>query len=300
MSIPVSLLLTTYNQERFVRFALESLLLQQYSGPLELVLIDDASTDNTWSIIESVCGKYQGNITLKVERQSSNLGPANNTGYGLEKCSGEVIVRCHGDDMNMPDRVDKIVKMMQKTGAMLVSSNAILIDEQNQQKGLIQPVGPSGLVDTTQIIQAGWTWHMLGATYAWNRKVTDVFGWFKPEELGSGGDHVLPLRGALLGGFGYIGEPLLCWRRHSGQLTARLAPKDCSPLEFSEVHRAHSMMPRFQCLRDLMALQAEGRNPQLAPLETLLRKRIMEELEQWVIMRAQLYGQGYRPLWEKR
>ena len=70
--LKASIVLLCFNQEDLIEESLNSCLQQDYSN-LEIVISDDASTDNTISIIEKKLGKYQGNHKIIVNKNKSNL-----------------------------------------------------------------------------------------------------------------------------------------------------------------------------------------------------------------------------------
>ena len=103
----ISYVLTAYNSERYIKEAIECAFLQTYS-PLEIILSDDSSTDNTYSIMEEMSRSYVGPHKLSLNRNSRNLGISQhmNKAY-LELAHGEIIVVAHADDLSEPDRTEK-------------------------------------------------------------------------------------------------------------------------------------------------------------------------------------------------
>ena len=82
--------LRNFKQERFIEEAVRSALSQDYS-PLEIVISDDCSPDNTFSIIEELIANYNGPHKIVLNRNERNLGLAENiNGQTLELGSGEL------------------------------------------------------------------------------------------------------------------------------------------------------------------------------------------------------------------
>lgn len=92
----ISVCMLTYNQEKTVGRAIESVLCQKGDFRLQLVIGDDASTDETGT----VCGEYAQNHpdTVIYIRNADNLGPVQNGLTVLEKCTGEFVAFIEGDD----------------------------------------------------------------------------------------------------------------------------------------------------------------------------------------------------------
>ena len=85
-----------YNQESFVREAMDSILAQQCSYPFEIVIGDDASTDNTRAILEEYQQKHPDIIRLLPK--APNKGVLKNYASVIKACTGKYIAFCHCDD----------------------------------------------------------------------------------------------------------------------------------------------------------------------------------------------------------
>jgi len=105
----VTFALFAYNQERFIREAVEGALLQTYS-PLEIILSDDCSTDLTFEIIQEMVDGYKGSHKIRLNRNDCNYGIANHTNKVISMAAGELIVMAAGDDISLPERTKVIVK----------------------------------------------------------------------------------------------------------------------------------------------------------------------------------------------
>lgn len=110
-----SVLLLTYNQESFVRDALQSLLNQNHDM-LEIVVSDDCSSDSTWEIVCKISQNYIGPKTIVLNRNPTNLGIVGNyfKAFGLSK--GELIFTAAGDDASLSSRCSDCIKVWQQSG----------------------------------------------------------------------------------------------------------------------------------------------------------------------------------------
>ena len=102
----VSVLIPVYNGAKYIYEAIDSILCQTYTD-FEVVIIDDASTDNTLNIINEF--KYN-KIILKMN--DSNIGQAESENIGLNIASGEYIARLDQDDMMVNNRLEKQVQFL--------------------------------------------------------------------------------------------------------------------------------------------------------------------------------------------
>jgi glycosyltransferase involved in cell wall biosynthesis len=97
----ISVLIPAYNVQIYVEEAINSLLTQTYQD-FEIVIVDDCSTDNTLSLLNTMA-KKDGRI--KVFSKDKNSGIVDTLNYGLQFCKGQYIARMDADDIAHPDRL---------------------------------------------------------------------------------------------------------------------------------------------------------------------------------------------------
>ncbi len=103
----VSVVLPVYNAEKYIQVAIESILGQSYTN-LEMIIIDDGSTDNSLSIIKSFTDKR-----IRLVQNDQNLKLIRTLNKGLELSRGVYIARMDADDIAMPERLEKQVKYLE-------------------------------------------------------------------------------------------------------------------------------------------------------------------------------------------
>ena len=122
----VSVILTSYNHAKYLRHAIESALSQTFSD-FELIIWDDASTDESWEIINS----YQ-DARIRAFRNPANVHRGN-INRGLEQAQGEYIAIHHSDDIWEPEKLEKQVAFLDAhPGIGAVFSDVLAIDEQGE------------------------------------------------------------------------------------------------------------------------------------------------------------------------
>lgn len=94
----VNVILITYNQEQYIRQALGSILMQEGNFDIEIVIADDASKDNTLSIIREYVAEAPKHITFKFLPEENNLGYVKNYKRAFAACDGEYVSILEGDD----------------------------------------------------------------------------------------------------------------------------------------------------------------------------------------------------------
>jgi glycosyltransferase involved in cell wall biosynthesis len=105
----VTFALFAYNQEKYIREAVDSAFAQSYE-PLEIILSDDCSTDRTFEIMQELVAAYKGKHTVIVRQTENNKRPFAHVVEVARMASGRLIVLAAGDDISKNNRVEKIVK----------------------------------------------------------------------------------------------------------------------------------------------------------------------------------------------
>ena len=90
----ISVIVPIYNAEKYIARCLDSILMQEDSN-IELILINDGSTDKSEEIVKTYLGKYKSSIKYM---KKENSGVANTRNVGLEKATGDYIIFVDADD----------------------------------------------------------------------------------------------------------------------------------------------------------------------------------------------------------
>ncbi len=106
----VSIAMCTYNGSPFLKEQLDSLLGQSIC-PLELVVCDDHSTDETVSVLQRFARKAP--FTVEVIQNKVRLGAVKNFSLALSKCRGKYIALCDQDDVWAPNRLELSLQALQ-------------------------------------------------------------------------------------------------------------------------------------------------------------------------------------------
>lgn len=109
--VKVSVFMITYNHEKYIAKAIESIVNQKTNFSFELVIGEDASPDGTRAICEQYRQQYPSIINLLPN--TGNIGPMPNTLRVLAACTGAYIALCEGDDYWIsPDKLQKQVDFL--------------------------------------------------------------------------------------------------------------------------------------------------------------------------------------------
>ena len=116
----ISVILSTYNDEKTIFNCIKSILNQTYQN-FELIIINDCSTDGTREVIQSFSDKRI--IFLENEK---NIGRSSSRNKGIAKAKGEFIAIIDGDDIAAPLRLDIQFRYLKNNPKIdLVASNVI-------------------------------------------------------------------------------------------------------------------------------------------------------------------------------
>lgn len=108
----VSILIRTYNHERFIAQAIESVLMQEREFGIEIVIGEDCSTDRTREIVRAYSAKYPG--VIKPLLHERNIGRRQNFLETLQRCSGEYVAQLDGDDYwTHPGKITRQVALLE-------------------------------------------------------------------------------------------------------------------------------------------------------------------------------------------
>lgn len=127
----VTFALFSYNQEDFIREAIESAFSQTYS-PLEIILSDDCSSDQTFEIMEEMASAYIGPHRVVARRNEANLGTLKHVLTVARMAQGDYLVVAAGDDISFPERTGvQVEELIRADETVAVLSSADIIFDGN-------------------------------------------------------------------------------------------------------------------------------------------------------------------------
>lgn len=121
----VSVLMSVYNGAPTIEKAAASVLAQTYRN-LELILCDDASTDDTWRIMQRIAAQ-DARVTVFQNKTNRGLGASLNG--CLSRAGGEYIARQDADDVSDPDRIERTMDFLLSSGAPYAACGVRVFDD---------------------------------------------------------------------------------------------------------------------------------------------------------------------------
>jgi glycosyltransferase involved in cell wall biosynthesis len=120
----VSVHLVTYNHERFISQAIESVLMQETDFTVELIIGEDCSTDGTRLIVKAYAEKYPK--VIRALFPDMNLGAARNHAAVLQACRGDCVAFLEGDDYwTAPDKLQRQMELMETNPGMALCHHTV-------------------------------------------------------------------------------------------------------------------------------------------------------------------------------
>jgi glycosyltransferase involved in cell wall biosynthesis len=210
MSAPlVSVIIPTYNYGRFIGATLESVVGQTCSD-LEVIVVDDASGDDTAAVVGSM-----SDHRIRYIRHEVNKGPSAARNTGLQEASGSFVTCIDSDDSMKPRNLEVKTQVLQtRPDVDVVFGNVEIIDETGATLGIGNRHREDELLPQRVLLRrllAGNPFH-ASATVV-RRHVYDTAGDYR-EDLRHAEDWDLWLRMACSFSAYYVGEPLVRHRLH--------------------------------------------------------------------------------------
>ena len=260
----VSVCIPTYNRAKYLREAIESVLMQSFAD-FELIICDNASVDDTSEVVNSF-----SDVRILYHRNPENIGSANNHKLCLELAKGEYITIFHDDDIMLQDNLLKKVKFLDAhVNVGLVSSDPYTIDDFGEITGVFYTKKSCTENEETSSdsIRGGKTSFkslFLGYNFIC---FSDVLCRKKCwEELGEieekpYGDWEMWMRVSLFYDLGYIPLPLIKYRRHSSMDTNNyLGLIEEYDAKISIVKKYASSIPIVKSLKDTFLKDIQERS----------------------------------------
>ena len=212
----VSVLVPAFNRVSLIEETLKSVLTQDYAK-VELIVVDDGSTDGTFEVLESY--REQGSLTLLTHEGRANRGQSAALNVALRNAQGKYICILDSDDLFMPGKISTQVAFMERNpGIGLVYGMGEGVDEEGNwlydihSENHVEPNDPNEvLVDC---------YFLLPQNSMVRRSVYDQVGYFE-EAFRAAQDHDMLIRIAEVTDCAFIPVKLFQYRRHGDSISSR-------------------------------------------------------------------------------
>lgn len=206
----VSVIIPSYNRERYLPDAVRSVFQQTYPA-LECIVIDDGSTDHTSSVLQRLLTQYP---SLRVARKR-NGGPSSARNLGLRLCSGSLVSFLDADDILLPDKLERQVNFLYNHPDVgIVYGDYLVVTEDLTPMALFVAEIPHTLDQVDAFCYRNWFNPLVPMI---RKEVTDTVGDFD-EELSVAEDWDYWIRCASVTRLSYMAGPVALYRQHGEQL----------------------------------------------------------------------------------
>jgi len=212
----VTVVVLSFNQEKFIANAIDSVLAQDYEN-LEVVICDDCSTDKTVEIIKDKVDNYEGSHAISYFFAKKNTGVVKNFNFALSKSKGELLVAAAGDDISYENRVSVAVEYYLKYGFSAFYSSADIIGEVGNELGELTLKVDQPYYPPLNGEEAFKSLPFYGAGAIYSRRIFSEFGPV-PNNIRNE-DYNFFVRSLITDGIAYHQHPLLAYRKHSDNLS---------------------------------------------------------------------------------
>jgi glycosyltransferase involved in cell wall biosynthesis len=265
MSEVLSVVITCHNLEKYIAAAIESALNQDYQGSVDVLVIDDCSTDRSAEIIKS----YE---SVRYLRPEQNLGVLMATVLGVESTVGELVFFLDGDDVWETTKLSTVVERFRadsKLGLVThdlayIDSHGNVLDRKTRVEDAMASIRPSSegkAIRDGILLHSDYVW--LGSAYAVHRTLGDLEGFCTfakglPDPFNTYQDWPLAFWVACQPGvvFGYVPLKLFRYRLHGANHSG-----DASSVAkaIRNVRRARNTMQAISEIADRFTAEAHVR-----------------------------------------
>ena len=213
MDLLVSVMITTYQHEKYIEQAVTNIIEQVTDFSVELIIADDCSPDDTSVIIEKIIKQYNGNKTILYFRHPTNYGAKINGPFALSQCKGKYIAFCEGDDYwSDPNKLQKQVDFLEQNPDYIACFHDVNVLETDgnlvEDHLTVVPARHETLLDLADLGNFIHTPSIVFKTVI--KELPDEF------KLAPVGDYFLYLILAQYGKFKYIPEKMAVYRNNVG------------------------------------------------------------------------------------
>jgi glycosyltransferase involved in cell wall biosynthesis len=229
--LKLSVLVPTFNHENFIVQMIDGALMQKTTFDFEIVIGDDASTDNNPMIIKEYAERFPDKIKAFLHPQ--NLGPTeprelggkNNVAFLFSQCQGEYIALCEGDDYwTDPLKLQKQVDFLENNPDYALCHHQLEVIYEDDSPKHFFNLENQKKTSTIEDLLADKTWFLGTASTVFRNVFKQGMPdwWWKT----ASGDLGIFIEVARFGKIKYLSDSMGCYRKHRGGMTNIHTPQN--------------------------------------------------------------------------
>lgn len=145
----ISILIPVYNRENLIVETVRSAMNQTYKN-IEIILVDNKSTDNTWHVLEKLASEDE---RIKIFQNETNIGPVRNWKRCIDEASGEYGKILWSDDLIAPEFLKETVPYLENNDVGFVFTGTEIFIDGTNKKSLYYFIGESGIYESEKYIK---------------------------------------------------------------------------------------------------------------------------------------------------
>lgn len=202
----VSVIMPSYNTAKYIPDSINSVLSQTYRN-LELIIVDDCSTDNTDEAVKP----FLSDNRIRYLKNEKNSGAAVSRNYALREAKGKWIAFLDSDDLWEKDKLEKQISFMEKNGYKFSYTDYIEIDENSEPLG-VTVTGPK-VISKTKMFDYCW---MGCLTVMYD---AEAVGLIQIEDIKKNNDYAMWLKVCKNADCFLLDEKLASYRKRKGSIS---------------------------------------------------------------------------------
>jgi glycosyltransferase involved in cell wall biosynthesis len=155
----ISVVMITYNHENFIQQAIEGVLMQEFSGEIELIIANDCSPDGTDGVIKTIIENHPRGAWIKYTNHPVNMGMMNNFIWALKQAKGKYVALCEGDDYWIDSlKLQKQSSVMDRdSNCNIVYHNCMKIDSFGKEIELVYDLNYNKELTISDLLKGDYT-----------------------------------------------------------------------------------------------------------------------------------------------
>lgn len=217
----VSVAMITYNHEKYIKQAVESVLMQDCNFEIELIIADDESHDKTGDIITNIITSHPKSNIIRYTKHKKNKGVQANFAWSIMQGKGKYVAICEGDDYwTDPLKLQKQVDFLETNPDYVMACNASSeVDESGKEFKIAQI--DKDTVDLAMVLREGWFIRTASIIFR-KEAINDGFPDFFYNAYST--DYILQVMILKEGKCWYFPEVMSAYRYHSGGISQANKP----------------------------------------------------------------------------
>ena len=210
----LSVCIRSYNQERFIADAIDSVLKQETTFDFEIIISDDCSSDRTISIVEDYVKKYPEKV--RFIKGTSNIGGPNNLKRVIQASSAKYITCLDGDDYYLStNKLQKQVDFLEEHNEYSACfHNTMDVNENGEKLGIFNPLDFHQVHDAVEFIKEKWFVPIHSAVL--RRELIEFPDWY---DTVMNDDYVIHLSVVKHAPYYYLPDVMVAYRHHSNEIS---------------------------------------------------------------------------------